>query len=96
MLHEGQVIIPMVLQPQMLAWVHEGHQGREKSKTLARSSMFWFGMVKDINSYVVKCAVCISHRNQQSREPLLPHPVPDRQWQRLGADIFILFGKDYL
>ena len=96
LLHEGQVIIPTALQPQMLAWVHEGHQGREKSKTLARSSMFWFGMAKDIDSYVEKCAVCISHRNQQSREPLLPHPVPDRPWQRLGADIFTLFGKDYL
>ena len=43
LLHEGQVIIPTALQPQMLAWVYEGYQGREKFKTLARSSMFWFG-----------------------------------------------------
>ena len=78
MLHEEQVIIPTALQPQMLTWARESHQGREKSKTLARSSMFWFGMAKDIDSYVDKCAVCISHRNQQSREPLLSYPMPDQ------------------
>jgi hypothetical protein len=95
-LHDGQVIIPTALQPKMLAWIHEGHQGREKCKSLARSSMFWFGMSKDIDTYVNKCSVCISHRNLQQREPLMPHPVPDRPWQKLGADIFSLFGKDYL
>ena len=36
LLHEKQVIIPTALKPQMLTWVHEGHQGREKSKTSAR------------------------------------------------------------
>ena len=54
------------------------------------------GLAKDIDSYVDKCAICISHHNQQSREPLLPHPVPDRPWQRLEVDIYTLFGKDYL
>ncbi len=39
---------------------------------------------------------CISHRNKQPREPLIPHAVPERPWQKLGADIFSLFGKDYL
>jgi hypothetical protein len=58
--------------------------------------MFWIGMSTDIDAFVEKCPICISHRNMQPREPLLPHPVPDRPWQKLGADIFSLFGKDYL
>jgi hypothetical protein len=96
LLHDGAIIIPSALQPQMLAWLHEGHQGREKCKALARSTLFWFGMAKDIDCYVDKCSVCLSHRRMQQREPLLPHDVPDRPWQKLGADIFTLFGKDYL
>jgi len=27
---------------------------------------------------------------------MLPHPVPDRPWEKLGADYFTLVGKDYL
>jgi len=26
----------------------------------------------------------------------LPHPVPERAWQKISADIFTLGGKDYL
>jgi len=33
---------------------------------------------------------------QQQRESLLPHPVPEFPWQKVGADIFTLYGKDLI
>ena len=29
-------------------------------------------------------------------EPLKTHPVPDRQYQDVGADLFVSEGKDYI
>jgi len=35
-------------------------------------------------------------RSRQTSEPLAPHPVPVYAYQKVGADIFTLHGKDYL
>ncbi len=96
LLHEDKVVIPRTLQAKMLACIHEGHLGQEKCKALARSTMFWVGMARDIEQYVQKCSVCISHRNMQPHEPMIGHDIPERPWQKLAADIFSLFGSDYL
>src|SRR5678815_3190257 len=34
--------------------------------------------------------------SSQQQEPLLPHAVPERPWQKVGADIFTLYSRDYL
>jgi len=35
-------------------------------------------------------------RNRQTVEPLTPHPETNKAYQKVGADIFTLHGKDYL
>jgi hypothetical protein len=96
LLHEEKVIIPDALKAKMLAMIHEGHLGQEKCKALARSTMFWTGMAKDIEQYVAKCSVCISHRHLQPHEPMIAHDIPARPWQKVASDIFSLYGRDYL
>ena len=96
LMHHDKVIISAFLQPLMPNWFHEGHLGRNKCKMLAISSMFWFGMSKDIDDFVSKCSMSNFYRTWQPREPIILHEVPERPWQKVGADIFILFGLDYL
>ena len=38
----------------------------------------------------------MKYRRENSREPLIPHEVPLRPWQKLGADIFDYGGQAYL
>ncbi|MFI5407627.1 MAG: RNase H-like domain-containing protein, partial [Nitrososphaerales archaeon] len=92
----NKIIIPSSMRKEMLNLTHEGHLGIEKCKNLARACMYWPGLNSDIEKLISKCETCNKYRNNQRREPLIPHEIPDRPWCKLGADIFHLYGKDYL
>ena len=94
--YNNKVIVPKELRPDMVKRIHEGHLGVEKCKALARGLLYWPGITKDIENTVARCSVCIAHRPSQQREPLMSHSVPNYAWQKVGADIFTLNGKDYL
>ncbi|XP_046346219.2 uncharacterized protein K02A2.6-like [Haliotis rufescens] len=51
------------------------------------------GAVKD---YVAKCDICRGSDREQAKEPLLSHAVADRPWSKVGADLFVLDGNNYL
>ena len=92
----GKLIVPASVRPDMLSIVHEGHLGMEKCKAVARQSLFWPGMSKDIEHKVASCLTCNKYCNEQTKEPLIPHSVPQRPWQKVGADIFSFARRDYL
>ena len=39
-----RVVIPSILQPEILIHLHTGHMGTEKMQLRARSSVFWPGL----------------------------------------------------
>jgi hypothetical protein len=90
------VIVPAAMQKEMLELIHEGHLGVEKSRALARQALYWPGMSDDIAKTVTSCETCITFRASQQKEPLMCHDVPGRPWQKLGADIMTVQGKDFL
>jgi transposase InsO family protein len=96
LLKGSRVIIPHSMRGEMIKRVHEGHLGIEKSKRRARTTMYWPNMNEDIQRVVSKCSVCIKYRYKQQKESLKPHPVPGMPWNKVGADLFHLNGKDYL
>ena len=53
-------------------------------------------MSSAIERMVAKCLVCLKHQRENPKEPVLPHEVPQRPWQKLGADILELNSKSYL
>lgn len=95
-LHNNRIVIPSGMQKDILFRIHEGHLGMDKCKALARSAVFWPGINQDIENTVGRCPTCNMFRHQQTAEPLSPHPVPLKAYQKVGADIFTLHGKDYL
>ena len=91
-----QLIIPKALQSSVLDLIHESHLGIEKCKARARSTVYWPGMSRDIHDTVAKCPICLTHRHKNQKEPMIPHSIPDRPWQKLGSDVFEHKGKPYL
>ena len=53
-------------------------------------------MNSEIENVVLKCQVCSTYQRSNSKEPLLSHPVPQRPWARVGADLFELNSHSFL
>ncbi|KAL9977697.1 hypothetical protein ACROYT_G015130 [Oculina patagonica] len=71
----------------VLNCIHDSHLGIEKCKSRAIAVVYWPGMSTAIERLVAKCPVCLKYQRENQNEPLLSHEVPQRPWQKLGADI---------
>lgn len=96
-LFKGQrCIIPQNLRQKIKERLHSSHVGVQGCLRRAREVVYWPGMNKDVTEYIQKCDVCNTFSAEQQKQPLITHDVPDRPWQRIACDIFMLDGKDYL
>ncbi|KAI8498512.1 hypothetical protein Bbelb_237140 [Branchiostoma belcheri] len=94
---KGQkIVIPKAMRREMLDILHEGHLGQEKTKARARDILFWPGMNGQIDEKVQKCVTCQENRASNAKEPLMPHPTPQRPWQKVATDLFHWDGKDFV
>ncbi len=91
-----KVVIPSTLREFMLRAVHQPHLGVEATKRRARELMYWPGINNEIERMVKSCGICNSNKKQQQKEPLHPHPVPNRPFERIGVDLFKFEQKQYL
>ena len=91
-----KVIVPKSMQREMLAVIHSNHLGVEKCKRRARDVLYWPGMNSEIEDTVSKCQICSTYQRSNPKELLLHHPVPERPWARVGADLFELNSHSYL
>ena len=92
----NRIIIPSSMRQEILKCIHEGHMGIDKCKARARVCVYWPGMYEEIEQAVKKCPVCNKYSKGNQKEPMLPHEIPNRPWEKLGADYFTFAGKDYL
>ena len=76
------MIIPKTLREDILRQLHLGHMGIESMRRLARETVFWPHITKDIEQLVKQCAACQEHQARQQKEPLFPHDVPSAPWTR--------------
>nr|XP_054755667.1 uncharacterized protein K02A2.6-like [Lytechinus pictus] len=91
-----RVLIPKVIQKDMMQKVHSSHLGVSGCLRRARDCLYWPGMSAQMKEYVEKCETCSSYGQKQQKETLQQHDVPSQPWRKLGADIFQLDDKMYL
>jgi len=92
----SQVIVPRSMRPDMIRQVHSGHLGLEACLRRARDILYWPGMQAEVKQAVQCCRVCREFKPNQCRQPMMSHPVPNRPWSKVSADIFLLDGSSYL
>lgn len=53
-------------------------------------------MSAQIEQIVSKCSVCQSNRNENCREPLTSHDIPNQVWSKVGTDLFEYKKRHYV
>ena len=56
----------------------------------------WPGMNNDIVDIISNRTICATFRNQNQKEPMIPHEIPELPWQKVGSDLCKYQGKTYL
>ena len=91
-----KIVVPESLHRCMLEETHKSHQGLQACLRRAREVFFWPRMSAQLKDLIDKCSICQSVKPEQASEPLQPHPVPDRPWQRVATDLFTFENRNYL
>ena len=91
-----RIIVPASLRKEMMEKVHSSHLGIEGCSRRAREVFYWPRMNAELKDFILKCDVCNSYKPEQPREPLMPHKIPSRPWQKVGTDLLQFDGRQYL
>ena len=95
-IYHNRLVIPSAMQSEVLERIHDGHQGVTKCRERAKMSVWWPGISRDIQSKVSNCEFCQENLPSQRKEPLITTPLPERVWQKIGADLCEREGKQFL
>ena len=88
-------VVPKSARRAVYKELHIAHLGLE-STLRARECVFWPGMTAALKDYLSKCEICAAFQNEQTKEPLINHELPNRPWENIGIDFMTVDGQDYL
>ena len=92
---DNRIIVPKEMRPEMLQYIHKGHQGKERCLLWARNTVFWPKMMYDIQELIERCIICQEHGRSQ---PIIgtTQELPPFPWHTLATDIFYWKRMDFL
>ena len=83
-----RLVVPASLCKELMAAVRSSHIGIEGCIRRARVTFYWPRKATKLREYISKCVICLSHRTEQTKEPLLQHDVIARPWSKVTADLY--------
>ena len=92
----SKIVIPKAMRQYALEKIHEGHMGIDKCRRRGREVLYWPHINNDIEQMVKNCSSCLTYSNREVAEPLHPHEIPVRPWQRVASDLFLHNAVTYL
>ena len=81
---------------EVLAQLHDSHQGMVRTKDRARLTVYWPGMDNDIDNTILSCKLCQNSLPSQQQEPITFKPTPQRPFQEIAADFCSHAGQQFL
>ena len=96
MLYGDRIIIPHSMISDILQCLHDRHKGITKCRERAHMSVWWHVLESEIQDLVTTCPECMEVRPTQRKEPPITTPLPQRPWQKIGADICEYAKQNYL
>ena len=81
---------------QVLANLHEAHQGTVRIKQRARLTVYCPGLDNNIDNLIHKRQQCKEHLPSNIKEPIILKERPTRPFQEIAIDLCSYAGQDYL
>ena len=91
-----RVIIPASCTRIVLDSSHSAHQGSAKMLERAKHSVYWPGLVDDLERTRTGCSICDRNAPSQEQMPPLPLASPDFPFQMIAMKYFENKGKSWL
>ena len=91
----SRIIVRQEMRAEMLQYIHEGHQGKERCLLRARKTVFWPKITYDIQELIERCIICQEHGKSQSIIGITQE-LPPFPWHTLATDIFYWKRMDFL
>ena len=91
-----RVIVPASCRKRVLDCLHSAHQGSAKMLERAKNSVYWPGLVDDLERTRRGCSICDRNAPSQAQMPPLPLASPEFPFQMLAMDYFENKGKSWL
>ncbi|XP_026743672.1 uncharacterized protein K02A2.6-like [Trichoplusia ni] len=81
-----RLVIPSTCRNKVIAELHESHMGIVKTKSLARSYVWWPGIDEALEAACCSCTVCAEVADAPPAHAPRAWPWPDRPWTRIHVD----------
>ena len=95
-LFQDRVIVPESMKTKVLKLLHMNHSGINKIKQLARRTVYWFGLNKDVEDFVKSCKIC-NEMNVVTKKAHYSQWIPtNKPFSRIHADFFYFEKKIFL
>ena len=91
----SRIIVPQEIQTEMLQYIHDEHQGKERCLLRARNTVFWPKITYDIQELIERCIICQEHGKSQLITGITQE-LPPFPWHTLATDIFYWKRMDFL
>ena len=91
----SRIIVPHEMRAEMLQYIHDGHQGKERHLLRARNTVLWPKITYDIQELIERCIICQEHGKSQSII-VITQEIPPFPWHTLVTDIFYWKRMDFL
>ena len=92
----NHVIIPKVLQPEMLAGIHTSHLGAETCLGKSRDVIYWTTMNSEVKDFIRNFTGCNDYLRKNSKGPLISHTIPSKPWSQVVTGMINVFDRNYL
>ncbi len=96
LLRGTRLVIPFVLQGDVLQRLHEGHLGVTKCRGRAKQTVWWPGLSSQLNDMILKLQNLHSREKERQRAADANGECQTGLGKTLEADLFTLKGKTYI
>lgn len=91
----SRIVVPGCFKEKILTCLHEGHIGIVRMKSIARGSVWWLNIDRDIESLVRSCLVCQQLEKKSGPIGLSSWPQTSFPFERLHIDFFYFQRKTF-